>query len=60
VAKRDLDFQPFYNRRVIGAEAPSLKQPSGKFMARVSPKTYRLLTIKAAESGLSVRLKCKG
>ncbi len=35
-------------------EALSTKQFSGKFMVRVPPETHRLLTIEAAESGVSL------
>jgi len=35
-------------------EALSSKQFSGKFMVRVPPETHRLLTIEAAESGVSL------
>ncbi|MBU2097790.1 MAG: toxin-antitoxin system HicB family antitoxin, partial [Gammaproteobacteria bacterium] len=35
-------------------EPLSSKQFSGKFMVRVPPETHRLLTIEAAESGVSL------
>jgi predicted HicB family RNase H-like nuclease len=35
-------------------EPLSSKQFSGKFMVRVTPETNRLLTIEAAESGVSL------
>jgi predicted HicB family RNase H-like nuclease len=35
-------------------EALAAKQFSGKFMVRVPPETHRLLTIQAAESGVSL------
>ena len=35
-------------------EALAAKQFSGKFMVRVPPETHRMLTIQAAESGVSL------
>ena len=35
-------------------EPISLKSYSGKFMVRVPPETHRMLSIKAAESGVSL------
>lgn len=35
-------------------EPLSLKQFSGKFMVRVPPETHRMLSIQAAESGVSL------